>query len=221
MDLMIERKWRFDAKDRDGNDISAEISAEFEALIEMTRLDRIAPGRVSLLLLLNLLGAFKAGRINPSRIAEEIEALEKGESTGLRPPIQNRHPPLKGLWHKHYMQSDIKAMALNVQHGLKQFGIPYLQQKVHEAKEAGELRYFSVEDVGLLTRDAVYGNWERLREAERLTGEWIVFAKHEVQNYYLSLATHDKSTHEDLRKQIDTICCREFPFLEKLLTNGG
>jgi hypothetical protein len=170
---------------------------------------------------LSLFGAFKAGRINPFRIANEIEALEKGEPTGLKPPIQNRHPPLKGLWHKHYMQSDIRATAINVQHGLKQFGIPYLQQKVREAQEAGELRYFSVEDVGPLTRDAIHGNWERLQEAERLTGEWIVFAKHEGQNYYLSLATHDKSTHEDLRQQIDAIWCREFSFLEKLLNNGG
>lgn len=77
----------------------------------------------------------------------------------------------------------------------------------------------SVEDVAPLTRDVVQGNWARLREAERLTGEWIVFAKHEGQNYYLSLATHDKTTHEDLRRNIDAICCPEFPFLAKLLTD--
>jgi hypothetical protein len=218
---MTTQKWTVDAKDQDGNDISAEVSAEFQALIEATRLEYIAPGRISSLLLAVLFAAFKAGRIDPFLIAREIEALEKGEKTGLKPPIQTKHPPLKGLWHKHYMQSNIASMAINIQHGLKQFGIPYLQQKVRETKEAGELRYFSVEDVGPLTRDAVHGNLERLREAERLTGEWIVFAKHQGQNYYLSLATHDKSTHEDLRRQIDAICCREFPFLEKLITNGG
>jgi predicted transcriptional regulator len=56
---------------------------------------------------------------------------------------------------------------------------------------------------------------------ERLTGEWIVFAKHEGRNYYLTLATHDKTTHEHERQQIENICYREFPFLEKILRNGG
>jgi hypothetical protein len=218
---MNERKWKLDAKADDGTDISAEISAELEALIEATRLDDIAPGRISVLFLLDLFGAFRAGRVNPFRIATEVASLEKGESNGLKPPIQNRHEPLKGLWHKHYMQTDKRAMAINVQHGLKQFGIPYLQRKVQEAKESGEQRYFTVDDVGPLTMDAVHGNWKRLQEAEKLTGEWIVFAKHEGKNYYLCLATHDKSTHADLRQQIDAIAVREFPFLEVLLNNGG
>jgi hypothetical protein len=215
------RKWKFEAKDQDGNDISDQISAEFEGTIKAARLEQIAPGRISLLFLLSFVGAFKAGRINPFEVAREIEGLEKGETTGLKPPIQNRHPPLRGLWHKQYLQSGMASLAINIQHGLKQFGIPYLQQKVREAKEAGELRYFTVEDVAPITNDAVHGNWQRLRDAERLTGEWIVFAKHQGLNYYLSLATHDKTMHEHERQQIDAIRCQEFPFLDGLLRSGG
>ncbi len=113
------------------------------------------------------------------------------------------------------------SLAINIQHGLKQFGIPYLQQKVREAKEAGELRYFTFEDVAPIANDAVHGNWQRLRDAERLTGEWIVFAKHQGLNYYLTLATHDQTMHEHERQQIDAICCQEFPFLDGLLRNAG
>ena len=145
----------------------------------------IAPGRISLLFLLSVFGAYKAGRIDPAQVARELEALEKGETTGLKPPIQNRHPPLKGLWHKHYMQPGMASLAMNIQHGLKQFGIPYLQQKVREAQQAGEERYFTIEDVAPLANDAVHGDWRRLREMDRLTGEWIVFARHEGRNYYL------------------------------------
>ena len=218
---MTTRKWNIVAKDREGNDISEQISAEFEAILQATGLEQIAPGRISLLFLLSVFGAYKAGRIDPAQVAREIEALEKGETTGLKPPIQNRHPPLKGLWHKHYMQPGMASLAMNIQHGLKQFGIPYLQQKVREAQQAGEERYFTIEDVVPLANDAVHGNWRRLREMERLTGEWIVFARHEGRNYYLTLATHDKTTHEHERQQIENICYREFPFLEEILRNGG
>ncbi len=203
---MTTRKWNFKAKDQNGNDLSEQVSSEFEAIIQATRLEQIAPGRISVLFLLSVFGAHKAGRINPFQLAREIEALEKGEATGLKPPIQNRHPPLKGLWHKHYMQPGMASLAMNVQHGLKQFGIPFLEHKVREAKEAGEVRYFTIEDVAPMASDAVHGNWQRLREAERLTGEWIVFAKHQGLNYYLTLATNDKTTHEHERQQIENIC---------------
>ena len=218
---MTTQRWNLTAKDQAGNDISDQISAEFEAIIQATRLEQIAPGRISLLFLLSFFGAYKAGRINPFQLAREIEALEKGETTGLKPSIQNQYPPLKGLWHKHYMQPGIASLAMNIQHGLKQYGIPYLAKKVQEAKESGEERFFTTEDVAPIANDAVQGNWQRLREAERLTGEWIVFAKHEGQNYYLTLATHDKTTHEHERQLIENICYGEFPFLEELLRYEG
>lgn len=216
---VTKRRWNLEAKDQGGNDISEQISAEFEGIVQATRLEQIAPDRISVLFLSNLFGAYKAGRIDPFQIAREIEALEKGETTGLKPAIQNRHPPLKGLWHKHYMQPGIASLATNIQHGLKQFGIPYLIQKVREAQEAGEERYFTIDDIAPIANDAVQGNFQRLREAERLTGEWIVFAKYEGLNYYLTLATHDKATHAHERQLIENICYHEFPFLEEMLRN--
>ncbi len=216
---MTKRKWNLEGKDQDGNDISEQISAEFEGIVQATRLAQIAPGRISALFLLSLFGAYKADRINPFQVACEIEALEKGETTGLKPPIQNRHPPLKGLWHKHYMQPGMASLAINMQHGLERFGIPYFAQKGREAQEAGEERYITINDIAPMVNDAVQGNFQRLRKAEMLTGEWIVFAKHEGLNYYLTLATHDKTTHEHERQLIENICYREFPFLEEMLRN--
>lgn len=219
MDDVTKRKWNLEAKDQGGNDISEQISAEFEGIVHATRLEQIAPGRISVLFLLSLFGAYKAGRINPFEVSREIEALEKGATTGLKPPIQNRIPPLKGLWHKHYMQLGMASLTINWQHGLKQFGIPYFTQKMREAQEAGEKRNMTIDDIAPIVKDTVQGNFERLREAERLTGEWIVFAKYERQNYYLTLATHDKTTHEHERQMIESICYREFPFLEEMFRN--
>lgn len=55
-----------------------------------------------------------------------------------------------------------------------------------------------------------------MASAGELTGEWIVYARHEGVNYYLCLGKHD--SHDDhLRSHIDGICCKEFPFLTALL----
>ncbi len=208
------RKWKLSV-----NPVNSHVLEEIEALVRMVGLDDIAPRRHSALFTLSIFGEFKAGRLNPFRLKQEIESLERGATNGLKPPIQNRHPPLKGLWHKHYLQPSLRSTALNVQHGLREFGIPFFQQKIREAEAAGEMRYMSPEDVKPIVMDVVEGNWKRLEAADKITGEWIVFAKHNGENYYLALATHDKSTHHVLRQQIDALCCREFPFLTNLLDN--
>jgi hypothetical protein len=51
-----------------------------------------------------------------------------------------------------------------------------------------------------------------------MTGEWLVYAIHEGQNYYLCLGTH-KSGDDALRQQIDLICVPEFPFLKEILVS--
>ncbi len=150
-----------------------------------------------------------------------MRALEGiGPPSKLKAAIQNKYAPLKGLWHKHYLEDGPRAMALNILKGLKRYSIPVFQHRIDEAKAAGEERYVTAEDIEAISTDAVYGNWMRLAAAEALTGEWIMFAQYEGQNYYLALATHDSNTHDQVRQQIDAVCCQEFPFLADLLANA-
>ncbi len=191
--------------------------SEFATLIG---LEQIASGRYSLLLAANLFGGALSGVQNPAQIVREIELLEKNELGQFKTPIKNRHPPLKGLWHKHYLQDGLASLAMNVEKGLNQCGIPFFEKKIQEAKDAGELRYLTPEDVPALVDDVISGNRQRLANRQALSGEWIVFAKHEGQNYYLTVATHDCATHDRVREQIDEVCCKEFPFLVQLLNEA-
>lgn len=208
-------RWTITGLDQDGNDISAEI----ESFRQLTHLEQVVPGRYSFLLLLSLFGGWKSGTVDPYKVVREIRLLEIGEASVLKPPIQNRYPPLKGLWHKHYLDQGLASLAMNVQKGLRMYGIPYMDQKIADAEAARETRYFTAEDVHALTADLVHGNLRRLREAAAMTGEWILFAKYEGKNYYLDITTHDQSLHDHVRKNIDSICCQEFPFLSNLLEN--
>ncbi|QQQ50146.1 hypothetical protein JJQ97_22930 [Pseudomonas syringae] len=190
---------------------------EFAKLIG---LEQIAPGRYSVLLAAHLLGGALSGVQNPAKIIREIDLLEKNERGQFKPPIKNRHPPLKGLWHKHYLQDGLASFAMNVEKGLNQCGMPFFETKVQEAKDAGELRYLTPEDVPALVDDVISGNRQRLAERQALSGEWIVFARHEGQNYYLTVATHDRATHDQVREQIDEVCSKEFPFLTQMLNEA-
>ena len=212
---MIERK--FTLTSDNGDDMTAEMAI----FANFIGLDRAAPGRYSILLVLGLFGGIKSNRLNPAKVVHEIEALEGiGKPSQLKPPILFKHLPLKGLWHKHYLESGLSAMAINLQKGLKRYGLPLFDQRIKEAEEAAEERYVTIEDIPSLANDAMHGNWMRLAEAEALTGEWIVYAQHEGKNYYLCLGTNDINQHEDLRNQIDAICCQEFPFLSTLLASA-
>jgi hypothetical protein len=46
-----------------------------------------------------------------------------------------------------------------------------------------------------------------------MTGEWVIYAQHESQNFYLCLAKHNDGD-EKIREKIERICLREFPFLK-------
>lgn len=209
-------RWTITGTDQNGNDVGPEI----EAFRKFTQLEDVAPGRYSSLLVMSLFGGWKAGTVDPHKVVHEIRLLEAGQVSSLKPPIQNRHAPLKGLWHKHYLEDGLPSLAKNVSRGLSKYGMPYFDQKVAEAKAAGETRYVTAEDVQALAADVVHGNLARLRGAEAITGEWILFAKHEGKNYYLDITTHDKSSHDNVRRNIDALCCHEFPFLGGLLANA-
>jgi hypothetical protein len=49
---------------------------------------------------------------------------------------------------------------------------------------------------------------------QHLTGDWIIFGKHDGANYYLDIATHEESKQpERLFEKLRTGSAAEFPFL--------
>lgn len=198
----------------DGSDATSELLSFAEAI----GLESVVAGRYSFLLLLELFGATQSGMLNPAKVVSQIRVLEGVEAArGLKAATLFKHPPLQGLWHQHYLEDGLPSVARNIQKGIGKFGLPYVKQKIADAKASGEERYFTEADVAQIAYDAVMSNWERLINSEALTGEWLVFAKHEGKNYYLSLGKHN-SGDDLLRSQIDAVCLQEFPFLKDILS---
>lgn len=210
---MTEQAPWFTAKQPDGTDMAPELLR----FGEFVGLERVARGRYSLLLLLGLFGGAQSGKQNPAKIVREIEVLEglRGASN-LKSETQFERVPLKGLWHKHYLQDGLSSMARNLRKGLHRNGLPWLEHQLAAAEASGEERFLSAEDCGRIAHDAVVSNWERLIQDSALTGEWLIYAKHQGKNYYLCLGEHTAGDAV-LRQQIGAVCLQEFPFLSQIL----
>ena len=191
---------------------------EVRGFVEAIGLDQVAPERCSILLITQLYcECVIAQRLNPYKLLYEIEVLEgRGRTSRTKPATQFKHPPLRGLWHKHFLADGLRSMALNLRLSLKKHGLPHMERLAEAAERSGEVRYLSEEDIGAIVHDAVRGNYARRADASELTGDWLVYAHHEGRNYYLCAASH-ATGDETIRAWIDTSCVHEFPFLRDLL----
>lgn len=197
---------------------SVDRTTEIISFAEAIGLERAAAGRYSAYFLTEL---FCRGNlsceVDPFMVMDEIRYLEGcGRRTGTKEPSLFTRSVLSGLWHKHHREIGIRSMAMNLQHALREHGIPSLEAMVKEAEESGEDRYITEDVVNQIAHDAVIGNYERRSDADRLTGEWIVFAKKEDKNYYLCLGKHG-SGDAVTRQKIESVCVVEFPFLAEIL----
>jgi len=149
----------------------------------------------------------EANGISPSMIIDELKALESGTTTGTKPATEFTKAPLKGLWHKHYFSAHFIGQNLVNQHAGGR-----LEKLVERVMDPEKYPIVTRELIGQFAHEVVQGAFEQREEQGKLTGEWIVFAKHADQNYYLCLATHNTGDPV-IYDQIKSVCFPQFPFL--------
>jgi hypothetical protein len=113
---------------------------------------------------------------------------------------------LKGFWHQHY--SEPGHLIKNLQNDLHSPEAWVIFEKMADAINQGD-------DPSLLVPELVIGGYERRHAAGKMTGEWIVFAKHNDINYYLTLGNHTEGDAELFGRIM--VCIGEFPELSALL----
>ena len=179
--------------------------------------DGILTERCSISILLDLFFGTEFLGLNPCTVVDEIKSLEGLRISQTREEKRFKKRPLRGLWHKHYMNGDFDSLHKNVSHELEKNGIPFFEEKIREAQVTGEERFATREDVPKIINDVLTNNLRRRRNEGRMTGEWIVYAQHEGQNFYLCLAKQkDNDRDKNIREKLERICMREFPFLNNV-----
>ncbi|RJF96921.1 hypothetical protein D3870_21375 [Noviherbaspirillum cavernae] len=186
---------------------SVDKTEELQSFAEAMGLNRTIPGRYSSLFLVDLFAHMEIFGVNPFKIMHEVEALEGcGRASSTKPPSLFDKLPLRGLWHKHYLGTGVPGLVQNIRNGLGKEG---LEKLIIAELSGGEI---TPEMMNKFTHELVHGTYIRRAEDNKLTGEWIIFAKHNGENFYLCLGGHTWGD-EYIAARIRELCVPEFPFL--------
>lgn len=143
---------------------------------------------------------------SPEKIASAITELEGKGTCGTKKAIKFRKPPLKGLWHKHYVNDGIPSMVENIENELK--------------KNEIQLDMFSlpgspIKEMARKHADEISKCYLRRLNARKITGQWIIFCHHQSKNYYCCVGQHGEELL--IFEKIKQACIVHFPFLKSHL----
>ena len=173
-------------------------------------IENIISGRYSWLFVFNLMMLEKNNGITPFSIIDEIKSLEGvGSKQQTKPASEFKGIHLKGLWHNHFFAAHPSVIANNISNHIAFGKLKKIAEKVFDQKKSPVV---TKEMVNEFSHKVVVESMEERASNGKLTGEWIVFAKHQGQNYYLCINTHE-AEDENIAKNIKTACLPQFPFL--------
>lgn len=131
-----------------------------------------------------------------------MEGLTSSDST--RPPDQFLHPPLTGLYKKHFISP--RFIVENLFNFLRsKEGGRHFNAVWEEASKVSGSELINETFTKYLSHRMVIDPIGIKSSSNRLTGEWVVFHKHHGVNYYLTIAFHGE-TNEQIHKKVVLAC---------------
>jgi hypothetical protein len=144
----------------------------------------------------------------------EMECAQNSRAVATKAASRFDTGPLEGLWHKHWFQASF--MPQNLANEMEKHGESLIIKRLIDryGRDGWGSRTIDKEMVGLLAHASVFGALEhrtgnaRRGGKSRLTGEWVVFAKSEGRNIYLTLGGHEEPNEAILDRCLPAV--REF-----------
>lgn len=125
-------------------------------------------------------------------------------SDGTRAAEQFKHPPLTGLYKKHFTSP--RFLARNLLNFLRsKEGGRHFNSVWREAVKISGAEYIDETFTRHLTHHMVTDPIAIKSASSRMTGEWVVFHKHDGVNYYLTIAIHGE-TNDQIHKRVVFAC---------------
>lgn len=178
---------------------------------------RLPRERISDLLLSQIFICEKLRIHNIFYITDEIKYLEG--ITGVTRTTKEtpfKGDFLKGLWKKHFYSD--RFLPRNLANFLSsKAGGKAFDSCIREVVQDNQGDFIEEKTLWKIADFASWGAYKikASHAGERkgaLTGEWLIYGKHDSFNYYLCIARHNAGD-ENIRREIENICMDEFPFL--------
>lgn len=187
-------------------------SQSLDALASAYITDQELRSRIAEKLWFDILVHYLEFGIHPMEIVDAIQNLEAGEPhNGVKPATEFTRKPLKGLWHKHYFTA--RFLPANISLALGKNGVRDTVEAILDPTKYPVITPEAIEELA----HAVVNLPAEKRDADgKITGEWIIFAKHEGKNYYLSMAIHT-SPDQTIYDNIMEFSAKTFPDLKSWL----
>ena len=172
--------------------------------------------RISVAFAFRLLG-ITSDSLDVFSVLDELDYLE-GIASASKTKAERafKHPPLIPFWHKHFASARHVASNIMIRWNMGGGGNRDLAKLIENV--AAKYGDYEQEWPAQLAHALTVGAIEE-RQERGLTGDWIIYGKHEGKNHYLDLATHNEGTLENstnLYEKLKSGCAAEFPFLFQL-----
>jgi hypothetical protein len=168
---------------------------------------KLRTGKCSELIRNEIAEGMRQRTINAFAVYDEIGQMEQSEPprpTGTKPakPLKGE---LSGLMHKHYKTASLRDFIRNIENHWKQPDSRAERERIEsEVRQGGH--------IGKAAHEIVLDGYQARHGADKMTGEWIVYAVVGGVNYYLTLATHEEGDSA-VRERVRS-CFAEFPELQ-------
>lgn len=186
----------------------------FERVLEFAKNDMgfvdLDLSRMSTLFLCQIYKALENKSFNIYSALDEVRHLENlSIKTMTKPATKFQHLPLKGLWHKHFFDAMFVLKNIGNHWGLEYGGNKKLLEMITGVAQV-TTDVITDKYVALLADKFVTDALQSRVRNQQITGEWIVYAIKDNENYYLTIASHSEDD-VDVYKRIKSICTKEFP----------
>jgi len=131
-----------------------------------------------------------------------LEGLSSSNATG--PEDQFQHAPLTGLYKIHFTSP--RFLRRNLLNFLRsREGGRHFNKVWDKSAQASGAQYIDDAFTKHLSHHMVLDPIEIKTLSNRMTGEWLVFHKHEEKNYYLTFGFHSE-TNDEIHKRVVLAC---------------
>jgi hypothetical protein len=171
---------------------------------------------ISNLLFAQLTSVSKHRTFNCFSVTDVIQNLEGvGRGSCVRGEEPFKHLPLKGFWKAHFFDARFLLKNLVNHWGLGYESSPKFSELCARVAEEEDQNPTVHGWQGRLAHEVAIDGYEEKAKKRNLTGEWLIFSKHENLSYYLCITRHSMTREGDeaIYALLNEFCEPEYPFL--------